>query len=90
VSDVKTRIRAYFDQVVPHRVGDDDDIFALGIVDSMFGMQLVMFVEDEFSIVVERHDLDIRHFSSIASLAAFVESKLRPVSSESDHGPPAD
>jgi acyl carrier protein len=73
--DVKARIRDYFDEAIPHPVGDEDDIFELGLVDSMFGMQLVTFVEDEFSIVVENQDLDIRHFLSIVALTKFVESK---------------
>lgn len=87
--DVRARIRSYFDRVVADRVGDEEDIFARGIVDSMFGIQLVAFVEDEFSIVVEKNDLDIRHFSSIAALAAFVESKLRVVRAETGDGSPA-
>jgi len=46
-------------------VGDKEDIFERGLVNSLFAMQLVMFVEREFAIVVERQDLDIRHFCSI-------------------------
>ncbi len=88
--DPRTRIRNYFDQVVPDSVSDEEDIFARGLVDSMFGMQLVAFVEDEFSIVVEKNDLDIRHFSSIAALAAFVEAKLGLAHPEAGNGPPAD
>lgn len=84
--DVRARIRSYFEQVVSDPVRDEEDIFARGIVDSMFGMQLVAFVEDEFAIVVEKNDLDIRHFSSIAALAAFVETKLGPMHSESGRG----
>jgi methoxymalonate biosynthesis acyl carrier protein len=87
--DVRTRIRNYFAQVVAEPVSDEEDIFARGIVDSMFGMQLVAFVEDVFSIIVEKSDLDIRHFSSIAALTAFVEAKLRLVHPEPGDGSPA-
>lgn len=74
--DVRARIRSYFATVIREPVGDDDDIFERGIVNSLFAMQLVMFVEREFSIVAERQDLDIRNFCSVAALAAFVEAKL--------------
>jgi methoxymalonate biosynthesis acyl carrier protein len=74
--DVKARIRNYFATVIPEPVGDEDDIFERGVVNSLFAMQLVMFVEREFSIVAERQDLDIRNFCSIAALVAFVEAKL--------------
>lgn len=75
--DVRTRIRGYFGKVIAEPIGDEDDIFTLGLVSSLFAMQLLAFIEDEFSIVAERTDLNIRNFSSIAALAAFVEAKLR-------------
>jgi acyl carrier protein len=85
--DVRARIRAYFDRVIGASVKDDDDIFDRGIVDSLFALQLVMFVEDEFGIVAERQDLDIRHFCSLVALSAFVEAKLRlPETGPSGHG----
>ena len=31
-------------------LGDDDNIFELGLVDSLFAIQLVLFVEGEFGI----------------------------------------
>jgi acyl carrier protein len=74
--DVRARIKHYFATVISEPVGDEDDIFKRGIVNSLFAMQLVLFVEREFSIVAERQDLDIRNFSSIAALVAFVEGKL--------------
>ena len=41
----------------------------------MFAMQLVAFIESEFSITAEREDLDISNFCSIDALTAFVEAK---------------
>lgn len=88
--DVRTRIRNYFAGMIAMPVGDRDDIFDLGVVDSLFAMQLVMFVEREFSIVAEGEDLDIRNFCCIDALVAFVESKLaRLAASELGHGHPA-
>lgn len=87
--DVKTRIRSYFARTISTPLADDDDIFARGIVNSLFAMQLLAFVEGEFSIVAEREDLNIRNFSSIAALAAFVEAKLGVTPSASGHGSPA-
>ena len=73
--DAKARIGAYLRRAVPGDIGDEDDIFELGLVDSLFAMQLVTFVESAFSIAVERDDLDIANFCSISALAAFVEAK---------------
>jgi acyl carrier protein len=72
----KERVREYFRRTVKAKIEDDTDIFDLGLVDSLFAVQLVMFVENEFSIVAEREDLHIRNFCSIAALAGFVDAKL--------------
>ncbi len=53
----------------------DQDIFALGFVNSLFAMQLVMFVEKEFDITIEDEDLDIDNFRSIQAIIALVERK---------------
>lgn len=58
-----------------HELKDDDDIFSLGFVNSLFSMQLVMFLESEFKIKVENEDLDLNNFRSISSIISFVESK---------------
>ena len=89
--DVRMRIRQYFSKVVPEKIRDEDDIFDLGIVDSLFAVQLVVFVEEEFSIVAEREDLHINNFSSIAALTNFVFAKLgRAAELELGHEHPTD
>ncbi|MHC5763064.1 phosphopantetheine-binding protein, partial [Nostoc sp.] len=35
-----------------HDLQLDEDIFALGFVNSMFAMQLVLFIEQEFQITI--------------------------------------
>ncbi len=53
----------------------DDDIFALGFVNSLLAMQLVAFVEKEFGVSVEDSDLDLENFRTINSIAQLVERK---------------
>ena len=59
---------------------DDDDIFALGFVDSMFALKLVTFVEGEYGVAVQNEDLDRKNFQSVDSIAAFVERKQKRAS----------
>lgn len=76
-ADTKTRIAEYLSRFFPVQdLKDDDDIFQLGFVSSMFAMQLVAFVEHEFDITVENEDLEIEHFRSISALESFVDNKL--------------
>ncbi|MEM9557176.1 MAG: phosphopantetheine-binding protein [Acidobacteriota bacterium] len=57
-------------------LADDDDIFALGLVSSMFVMQLVHFVEQQCGVTVDADDLDFENFRSIAAVDALVARKL--------------
>lgn len=59
---------------LPH-LSDDQEIFAAGTVNSLFAMQLVMFVEKHFGIMVEDEDLDMANFSTLQSLSNFVSRK---------------
>lgn len=54
---------------------NDDNIFSLGIINSLFAMTLVTFIEQQFNISIEIEDLDINNFSSINKLSTFVKSK---------------
>jgi acyl carrier protein len=55
---------------------NDDNIFELGFVDSLFAMQLVGFVEEEFKIKVTDQDLDIFNFSSVNRIVSFIKTKM--------------
>lgn len=57
-------------------IGNDEDIFATGYVNSLFAVQLVMFVENVFGVAVSGDDLDIRNFRTINHIDAFVANKL--------------
>lgn len=56
-------------------IGPGDDIFALGFGNSLFAMQLVSFVERQFSIAIESEDLEMANFRSIDAIASLVERK---------------
>lgn len=54
---------------------DDEDIFSLGFVNSLFAMQLVMFIEKEFGFQVDNDDMDLKNFSSINSISQLIQEK---------------
>lgn len=58
-----------------HDLQPEEDIFALGFVNSLLAMQLVAFVEKEFAIRVEDEDLDLDNFRSIDAIASLVAKK---------------
>jgi len=58
-----------------HDLQPDEDIFALGFVNSLLAMQLVAFVEKEFGVSVGDEDLDLDNFRTINAIAKLVEKK---------------
>lgn len=54
----------------------DEDIFQSGYVNSLFAMQLVTFIENNFGIKVENEDLEITNFNTVNNLSTFVVKKL--------------
>lgn len=55
---------------------DDQDIFALGFVNSLFAMQLVLFIEQEFGISIANEDLDIGNFRTVQAIVLLVQRSL--------------
>lgn len=78
LKEIKLKIRNFMGEVFKNNeIDDDDDIFEKGFVNSLFAMQLVMFVEKEFGVVIENEDLDLKNFRSINSVTTLIQSKLR-------------
>jgi acyl carrier protein len=74
--EVRERVREFMSRHIRRpELRDDEDIFALGFVNSLFAMQLVMFVEQEFGVAVENEDLELDNFNTAAAVAALVERK---------------
>jgi methoxymalonate biosynthesis acyl carrier protein len=48
------------------------DLFATGIANSMFAMQLVVFLEQAYSVTVGGADLQLPNFRTATSMAALV------------------
>ena len=86
---ITERIKTYVRESLATELRDHDDIFDLGLANSLFALQLVLFIEREFSIVAQRTDLDIRNFCSVAAMSAFVARKLGKAADNGD-GPGAD
>ncbi len=76
MQDHKPAIRAFLGQFFGHlELADDQNIFATGFVNSLFVMQLVLFVESEVAVTVEDEDLEIENFSTIGAIDALVTRK---------------
>lgn len=44
---------------------DNDNIFELGFVNSLFAMKILNYIENKFDIVFDNEDINIANFSSV-------------------------
>ncbi|WP_434752104.1 phosphopantetheine-binding protein [Paenibacillus amylolyticus] len=88
--DIKKRIRTFIeDNLIRYdeeiSFTDDDDIFTMGFVNSLFAMKLLNYIEIEFSITVEGDEMEMSNFSSINNIFGFLKKKLDlPISINSE------
>ena len=76
MENIKTTIKLFLTRFFRnHELNDDENIFDLGFVNSLFAMQLVMFLEKEFGIKVNNNDLDIKNFKTINAITDLVIRK---------------
>ncbi|MBN1294821.1 MAG: acyl carrier protein [Candidatus Latescibacteria bacterium] len=73
MEEIRTKVREFVLKYVrDDDLGDNENMFELGYVNSLFAMQLVLFVEKEFGITVNRSDLDFKNFRSIEAITSLV------------------
>jgi acyl carrier protein len=78
--EIRQKLRTFIeDHLAIHEenvdLKDDDKLFELGFVDSLFAMQLIGFIQNEFQIEIESADLDLANFHSIDRMVAFIHEK---------------
>jgi len=77
--DTAAPIRGFIATRYPDvEIADDVDIFSLGFVNSLFAMELVMFIEKTFGISIPNDELQIRNFRTVELMTALVERQLVP------------
>lgn len=73
---VHNNTKAFLQRYVGEReIGLDEEIFSSGLVNSLFAIQLVLFLEKEFQIKIENKDLDLKNFMTINAIGQFVLHK---------------
>lgn len=75
--EIKETVKGFLQK----KIGDDksfsfsDDIFKLGLVNSLFALELVVFLENSFGIAVENEDLNLQNFNTIDNIEGFINRK---------------
>ncbi|HYW17204.1 MAG TPA: acyl carrier protein [Allosphingosinicella sp.] len=72
---VTDRVRAFVEERIGRPVAVDEKYFETGSVSSLFGLEIICYIEQQFGLAVDDDDLVLENFDSIANLAAFVGRK---------------
>jgi len=74
---VRGRVRAFLSGYAGGRhFTDRTSIFEEGLVNSLFALQLILFVERDFDLTIADDDLELANFASVEKIAAFVCGKV--------------
>ncbi|MBD2183507.1 acyl carrier protein [Planktothrix sp. FACHB-1355] len=77
MQEISTKIKAFLSKFFRnYDLQPDEDIFAVGFVNSMFAMQLVLFIEQEFQIAIENEDLEFDNFRTIDAMTRLIDKKM--------------
>lgn len=80
MTDPATEIRAFVEESFLYlhpgvELGDEDDLLAAGIVDSLGFVELVEEVQSRYGVAVADVEITEENFGSIAAIGRFVERK---------------
>lgn len=79
--EIKQQIRIFLAKYFKdYDLKDDEDIFSLGFVNSLFAMQIVLFVEEQLGVTLANEDLQLDNFRTINAMTALITSKKAVVS----------
>ena len=70
------RIMEFFKSKNITDIQTDTDLFKGGYVNSLFALEIVMFLEKEFKIKIKNKDITEKNFRTIDSMADVIEKYL--------------
>ena len=75
-AEIVAFVRGRFPQA---QITGNEDIFSLGYVNSLFAMELVMFIEKAFAITIGNDELRIDNFRTAAAMTGLVNRQRSAV-----------
>ena len=69
---IKEQVRTFIANFTNKKIEDDTDIFSLGFANSLFGMQLVLFIERKYSVRLGPSEISLERLCNLKSIAKMV------------------
>ncbi len=70
--EIRQNLVAFLGQRTKTAITAEVDIFATGLVSSLFALELVVHVEHSFGVTIAGPDLTLRNFRTVADMTALV------------------
>lgn len=78
MEQIKEKLMGFMKRYFKKRdILEEEDLSALGFVNSLFSMQLILFLEKEFNITIENEDMELENFKSIKNIVNLVARKTQ-------------
>lgn len=84
VETIESALVQFLESKTKVSVQPEDDLFATGVVSSMFAMELVLHLEQSYRIAILGGNLDFENFRTVQAMAALVRRLLEAPEAASD------
>jgi acyl carrier protein len=61
----------------PDELKDSTPLITGGILDSLATLKLVAFIEEQYKIELQPHEVDVEHLDRVSDIVALIESKKK-------------
>ena len=80
-AEIETEIKRYIqeeflEQQDSHLLDDSTQLLTSGVLDSIATLQLVGHLEETYDVSLAAHEVNVRNFNSVGTIAKLVQSKL--------------
>jgi acyl carrier protein len=58
-------------------IEDNQNLFEMSFANSLFAMQLILFIENEFELAVASEDIGMDNFDTVDKICSFIQSKMQ-------------
>lgn len=76
---IKQQIHDYIVEFIMFgdKIDDDQSLIKSGVIDSTGAMEMILYLEETFNIVIGDEDVDPDNFDTVNIATAFVERKMK-------------
>lgn len=72
--EIKQKVTEFLTRSLRNKeLGEDENIMELGLVHSLFMIQLIMFIEKNFQVEIDDDDLDMEQIGTVRQIVSLIE-----------------